>query len=652
MHLNQINNKLTICSFNCRSVKSSVDEIVELCSLSHIVCLQEHWLLPHELSLLSNISTNFFATGTSAMTLDNDVIVGRPYGGTGILYHKSLSSLITVVDTGHPRLTAVIVAHSACGPILVVSAYLPTDYGDSDSLEDYVATCACISALYNDCDAVQLIVAGDFNCQVGSRFFNILKDFVDDNNLKLTDINRLNDVFTYCNDAGTATSWIDHVACSSTVDSMVSSCDIRYDFVSSDHKPLFVSFDNIGANINLVSNNTPVQPDTCRYLYDWSRCDSAIVSDYQTELDCCLNEIKIPISLFGSSVTTAGCNTVIDEYYDNVVKCINAACKRCIPGKLSTGSSCDYVVPGWNDYVKEKHDLARNAFLEWKFWGKPHQGPYHHWMKTTRARFKLALRYCKQHEDMLRADALANSLSYKQHDKFWKLVNKFNNSKATKFVQVIDGCTGEEAIAERWRAHYEQLYNSINDHESKRQFNTRLSQLLVDGADDVKFTVHDVASACKQQKMGKAVGADNVAMEALIYGSVKLYVHISLLFSLCITYGHVPDSLTQSFMVPLVKNKAGNLSDINNYRAIAISPALSKLFECLLEKYIRSYGTPDDCQFGFKSGLSTSTCTNVLKQTVDYFTDRGSHVFACFVDIGKCAVIVSSVQNSTQCTHS
>jgi len=94
----------------------------------------------------------------------------------------------------------VAIVDSVCGPILVVSAYLPTGYGDSDSAEDYVATCACtlISALYNDYDAVQLIVAGDFNnCQVVSRFFNAFKDFVDDNNLKLTDINRLNDAFTY-----------------------------------------------------------------------------------------------------------------------------------------------------------------------------------------------------------------------------------------------------------------------------------------------------------------------------------------------------------------------------------------------------------------------------------------------------------------------
>jgi len=105
------------------------------------------------------------------------------------------------------------------------------------------------------------------------------------------------------------------VVCSSTV-------------VSSDHKPLFASFDIIGANISLLSNTTPLKSYACKYLVDSSRCDSANVGDYQAELDCCLNKIKIPMSLIGSTGPTAGCNTVIDEYYDNVVKCISIACKR------------------------------------------------------------------------------------------------------------------------------------------------------------------------------------------------------------------------------------------------------------------------------------------------------------------------------------
>ena len=55
-------------------------------------------------------------------------------------------------------------------------------------------------------------------------------------------------------------------------------------------------------------------------------------------------------------------------------------------------------------------------------------------------------------------------------------------------------------------------------------------------------------------------------------------------------------------------------------------------------KYTLSYRSDsavENHQFGFKAGLSTSLCTNVLKQTVDYYTNRGSYVFACFIDFQK-----------------
>jgi len=42
----------------------------------------------------------------------------------------------------------------------------------------------------------------------------------------------------------------------------------------------------------------------------------------------------------------------------------------------------------------------------------------------------------------------------------------------------------------------------------------------------------------------------------------------------------------ESIMIPLVKNKNGDLSDLNNYRAIAISSARSKLFEAVIEKFL------------------------------------------------------------------
>jgi len=43
----------------------------------------------------------------------------------------------------------------------------------------------------------------------------------------------------------------------------------------------------------------------------------------------------------------------------------------------------------------------------------------------------------------------------------------------------------------------------------------------------------------------------------------------------------------------------------------------------------------EDSQFGFKSGHSTSLCTHSFKFIVDYYTNRGSHVFVCFADFTK-----------------
>ena len=60
-----------------------------------------------------------------------------------------------------------------------------------------------------------------------------------------TDINKLNNAFTYCNDAGTATSWIDHVLCSQFINCHISTCMVRYDIVCSDHRPLVVVLDKL-----------------------------------------------------------------------------------------------------------------------------------------------------------------------------------------------------------------------------------------------------------------------------------------------------------------------------------------------------------------------------------------------------------------------
>ena len=54
-------------------------------SESQIILLQEHWLYPDELTLLSQLHPNFSGFVLSFMCLDDTLLTDRPYGRVGIL---------------------------------------------------------------------------------------------------------------------------------------------------------------------------------------------------------------------------------------------------------------------------------------------------------------------------------------------------------------------------------------------------------------------------------------------------------------------------------------------------------------------------------------------------------------------------------------
>jgi len=85
----------------------------------------------------------------------------------------------------------------------------------------------------------------------------------------------------------------------------------------------------------------------------------------------------------------------------------------------------------------------------------------------------------------------------------------------------------------------------------------------------------------------------------LLFGGRKLFVHLSFLYNMFLKAGYLPRAFMQAVVVPLVKCKTGNLADINNYRAIAISTALSKLFESVIAKQVFTHNDCEKHQFGF-----------------------------------------------------
>ena len=99
--------------------------------------------------------------------------------------------------------------------------------------------------------------------------------------------------------------------------------------------------------------------------------------------------------------------------------------------------------------------------------------------------------------------------------------------------------------------------------------------------------------------IGKATGPDDIPMEAIINGgpNLKLAIHLCILFNLFLQYSYLPAGFMHSVIIPLVKDKSGNLSNVNHYRAIAVSTSMSKLFESIIAREVTSCAEADKYQF-------------------------------------------------------
>jgi len=122
------------------------------------------------------------------------------------------------------------------------------------------------------------------------------------------------------------------------------------------------------------------------------------------------------------------------------------------------------------------------------------------------------------------------------------------------------------------------------------------------------FDIADIEAGLNQLKIGKACGFDGISKENIIYAHPAIIFHLKTLFNLIYDHGFVPDDFGKGITIPLIKDLLGNTSDCDNYRAITISPLISKLFEyCVLSKF-ESLLSSSDLQSGFKRNSMLLAC--------------------------------------------
>ena len=292
----------------------------------------------------------------------------------------------------------------------------------------------------------------------------------------------------------------------------------------------------------------------------------------------------------------------------------------------------DNQIAGWNEYCEAAHAQARDDFMLWVVSNKPRHGPLFICMKTSRAHFKLCLRRCKAMESRAQADSLARKLLGTQSKQFWNEIKKLNGGNSIPLAFTVDNITGQKDISSMWKDHYKGILNSIDCSDKKQDILQKLSSCE---NTESPITTCEVFNAIKSLKSGKACGKDGIQAEHLKFSSAKIAVLLSLLFNSMILHGHMCNNLMESIIIPIVKDKKGDITCKENYRPIAITTVISKLFEgVLLTRYKSCLATTHN-QFGFKSQHSTDMCVFVLKNVIDYYTYMSSPVFICYLDASK-----------------
>ena len=193
----------------------------------------------------------------------------------------------------------------------------------------------------------------------------------------------------------------------------------------------------------------------------------------------------------------------------------------------------------------------------------------------------------KKSAEILKAERLASKLCNNDFKNFWKDIKHMNNAMLPN-PSNVGGSSGVENVKNMWLHLYQSLLNSIpgspvntkkiNEYCSNVQLNVH----MIVNVKEIQYIIHAML-------LGKAPGYDTVSNEHFKYANEKLHVLMSLLYSSMLIHSFPPDAMMITIIAPIIKSKAGDLSDNNNYRPIALATIASKLFESLILSRVSTY---------------------------------------------------------------
>ena len=562
-----------------------------------------------------------------------DGLDGRPKGGMFIAIPNGLKDAVTEVKVDSNRLQCAVVRVASCR-VLLINSYFPTDpRGEFDEITLLIIFNE-IQKVIDETSFDHLILGGDINADFSrkTRFVNMILAFTahtgmckswDDFPVKFTHVME--------KDGTTYTSTIDHFMWNKSFADQVDDAGvINLPENMSDHCPIFCEFrlPSFGEEINETKSKPKIP--------SWYHAKEDERAAFFSELGRRLEEIPVGHSTRCKNVhcNNASHRDELDNLMANILGVVEQTAADTLKKNRYPNQKQKNRFPDWKEEVDPAKDTAQFWHAIWKSAGKPTNCCLHDIMKRTRNAYHLVIRKKKRLLERLKRDNLLQNCQ-ENNGSIFDAIKRQRRCKQT-FPSTIDG--HKDDIPNYLATKYESLYNSVDDKENLTRLEGELESLIDEKSlTFVERITSDVVKSVTKKKLkpGKTDPNSDIASDFLIHGPDVLFELIATCFKSYIIHGHVSSFLLVSTLVPLIKDKLADITSSNNYRSIAISSLVLKIFDLVIISVFSEHLQLDELQFSYQEEVSTSMCTWLAVESISHFLRNGNDVYTCLMDMSK-----------------
>ena len=498
-----------------------------------------------------------------------------------------------------------------------------------------------VELLIEDHPHHHLVIGGDLNTELKgtSPFDPLWNQLATRNRLTYCDSFISPSTYTYRHDSLGQTKFNDHFIVSQ---SLLDTITIHSHQIldkgdnNSDHLPLLMK---LSLQIPFRVQNT--NSDENRKSLNWKKVRPVDIAKYNAELEKLLLRRSTPL-VVSACRRSCGCvndicRSDIQNEYDEIRLCLLSASKH-LP-KHSAGIEKDW----WSPELTRLRDQSIAIQELWVNEGKPRSGSTFQERLRVRAGYKQSIRQAKKAPKQAAWNRLHSGMVSQDTDQFWKWWRSVYSKNKSQFPPVVDGHSSKEGISNAFKEAFQK--NSKPNNQAKvdelnDKFTEKYTQFSATHAQncecaDYCITLDMVIDAICGMKQGKSPDDDGLYAEHFQNAPLILLIRLTSLFNFMLSHAFVPTQFRFGTIIPIIKDRQGNASDVGNYRGITISPMISKIFEHVLKTLFSEHLSTSSYQYGFKSKSSTSHALFSLKESINSYIEHGSRVYCSFLDASK-----------------